>query len=764
MILIITFSVFGPWDFLGVYNKADSAITFLSDGDVVSAEGYVYHKEIKNDNLLYYVKDASVTTGSGTLSKTSFIIKLESDEIPNYCKLNIRKGIVKHFSHARNEGGFDMGDYYNSLGLCFELEDVSIAGFETSALGQYDFCFKLRNAISHIYETYLPGEEADFLSSVALGAKGGLDEELKTLFQEVGIAHILAVSGLHVSVVCMALYSLLRRRGLSFVCSGALAGNVAVFYGFLTGGSVSSVRAIGMFLIYLGAQVAGESYDMLTALAVMADFLLIDNFLIIKNASFIFSFGAVLGIIYVAMPFSNVYVNYSRLRRRSIKSDEGFVSGPVPLTMRLVEYIVSSLVFSFGMNVAMLPIVTQLFYQTPIYSVLLNLVVLPMMPALLLVGLIAGIIGLFISGLAGILFMPCHFIIYFYELISYSFSKLPMATIIVGKKSLIAVIIYYVVLVAIIRIYEVTSEYLLGKKSIVDNTSILLSYKKKLWILSISFVLISLIWFIPSKSGFEMDFIDVGQGDGIFINSGDDTTFFIDGGSTNQDTVGKYTMLPFLKSKGVRKIDYWFLSHTDEDHVSGFIELLESGYKVEKLVLSEVIPKDEMFNQIEALAKANGTEILYMRQGDIVATKHVIFRCVYPFDDVATLYADDVNALSLSLVMSYDSNSDCTPEYTAFFGGDIAAEQEQLIAKSGLVGHVNLLKVSHHGSRFSSDSIFLNTLSPDTAIISCSKKNRYGHPADEAISRLEEAGCKIYYTMNSGRICVSRDGIDLYVE
>ena len=124
--------------------------------------------------------------------------------------------------------------------------------------------------------------------------------------------------------------------------------------------------------------------------------------------------------------------------------------------------------------------------------------------------------------------------------------------------------------------------------------------------------------------------------------------------------------------------------------------------------------------------------------------------------------SDDVNDLSLCLLMKYDKNLDKVADYAAFFGGDIAAAQEQAIAESGYVNHVDLLKVSHHGSRYSSDSSLLQALSPDTAVISCSKRNRYGHPSDEAINRIEEVTDDIYYTMNSGQIKITLDSIETY--
>ncbi|SDB12111.1 competence protein ComEC [Pseudobutyrivibrio sp. YE44] len=800
ILLLILISTYAPWDFLGVYDKALAAESSLSTGEHIKAEGYVYHKELKNDKIVYYVKDASVKNRRGILKNTSFIFKSKSKLIPNNCKVNI-EGDVKLFSNGRNDGSFDMKNYYNSLGLYFEVVNSKSQVVNVTPVARMDYSYRIRHAFSVVFEEYLPGEEAGFLSSVVIGEKGDLDNNLKTLFQNVGIAHILAVSGLHVSVVCMALYNFLRRRGLGFFVSSMFAGIIAVGYGIITGGSVSAIRAIGMFLIYLGAQIVGESYDLLTALSVMATILLMENPLYVKNGSFIMSFGAIIGIVYIVLPLNEQYKNYSKLffRKDKLKElpSEGrkalwFIKVIKRLPGKVLQYSCSGLIFSFGMTAAMLPIVTQLYYQTPLYSVVVNVVVLPFMPVLLGIGLLGGFLGIIYLPLAKPILMIGHFIIYCYELLSDYVQRLPGSTIIVGHHSFVAVILYYFGLVVVIY----------GGRYLVRGSKSLSICRRRLTISILLMVAVIAMWLFPRKGNFEIDILDVGQGDGIYINSGDGVHFFIDGGSTSSESVGQYSILPFLKYKGVGCIDYWFVSHTDEDHISGLIELLEAGYEIKNIVFTEYIPKGEkelfagdissgnsVFWKIVSLANNNKTKILYMNPGDIIGSKHLSFTCLYPGRDAVGVFGDDVNALSLALLMSYDENIDGEVDYTAFLGGDLAAEQERIVADRllkefestrstnlsyDLTGyandgcnsqyHVNLLKVSHHGSRYSSDSDFLEVLSPDVAVISCAERNRYGHPADEAVERIEVSGAQVYYTMKSGRIRVDKNGVNRFVK
>ena len=763
-IFIVAFSVYGPLDLIGAYTKADAFSEHFSEGASVTATGNIVRKEIKKDSTIYYVNDATVNCENGTLTNTSFIFKLDSDKIPNKSKLNI-EGNISLFKRATNEGGFDERDYYNSLGYYFRLDNVAVKAVDTGVITGFDILYRLSKNIQGVYNQCLSGEEAGFLGSVCIGNKSELDIQLRELFQMVGIAHILAVSGLHVSVVCMALYRFVRNRGVGFLGSGCLAGMIAILYGMLTGGSISSVRAIGMFLIYILADILGEAYDSRTALAVMADLLLFENPLYIKNTSFIFSFGAIIGILFIAMPISENYKNICKWKQRLRISDNGFnYDEKPPIFDRVREWIASSIIFSFGITVAMLPIVTYFYYETPLYSVVLNGLVLPLMPFLLAFGLFGGFAGLIsIEAAQIILYLP-HYIIYLYEVIAAHTLDLPFSKVIIGRHGLLQIVVYYLVLLVVVNFSKVVKfvKYtLLGKKPQVNPREILKGYKAMLVKTIVLSLLCVVVWLIPEKQGFEVDIIDVGQGDGIYISSGDGARFFIDGGSTSSDAVGKYTLLPFLKYKGAGNIDYWFLSHMDLDHVSGVLELLSTGYRIDNIVLSSEIPSGDTLNQLIALTQANGTNIIYMSQGDICGTKHLSFKCVYPFDGITS---DDINALSLSLLMEYDKDCDGECDYSGFFGGDIGAEQEQTIVASGQVGHVDLLKVSHHGSKYSSDPEFLSVLSPDVAVISCAKKNRYGHPSAEAIERLSSAADIVYYTMNSGRVRVKVGKVDGYIE
>lgn len=246
--------------------------------------------------------------------------------------------------------------------------------------------------------------------------------------------------------------------------------------------------------------------------------------------------------------------------------------------------------------------------------------------------------------------------------------------------------------------------------------------------------------FLNPQEGFEMDILDVGQGDGSFIKTADGFTVFVDGGSSDVKKVGEYRILPFLKSKGIKNVDYWFVSHTDKDHISGLKEILELGYPIRYLVFSKEMNPDEAYMELAALAHKQGTKILSLKAGDTLHLSDAAIRAVFP--DSAQ---EDKNAGSL--VLLYEEG-----EFSGIFTGDIGIAEEKKILALCNTGHVDFYKAAHHGSKKSNSAEFLSHLSPTVSAVSCGLKNSYGHPGKEAVEHMEEAGSTVFYTMYGGQV------------
>jgi competence protein ComEC len=232
-----------------------------------------------------------------------------------------------------------------------------------------------------------------------------------------------------------------------------------------------------------------------------------------------------------------------------------------------------------------------------------------------------------------------------------------------------------------------------------------------------------------------------------------------DGGSSNVKNVGKYRIEPFLLWKGVSKLDYCFVSHTDEDHISGIKELIDSGrIDIGTLIIGINYSDDE---PLISLAREKGIKIIKAEKNFII-NNNVDFFCEKKEDnrtecmievlspDSGIIY-EDKNQASLVFCLKYGNAS------MLFTGdSDVYAESEYVRYIEG--EHINILQCPHHGSKYSSSELLLDSIDPDITVISCSKNNVYGHPSPETLERLRNVGSEYYITSECGMITVDYDG------
>jgi len=617
-------------------------------------------------------------------------------------------GKLHTFEQARNQGNFDAHVFYQSQKIDFSIwmEDSEYLGEKTNWIQEYMLIMKDR--WKAVYEDCMERSAAGFFIAMVVGDREMLDDMTKELFALGGLSHILAISGLHVSMIGRGLYHRLRKCQLGFFPAGLLAGSVLAGYCIMVGDSMSTLRAVGMMYIFFLGQCMGKSYDMLNALGAMCLFLLFQNPFLIEYSGFWFSFTALLGVGFVGNTFSEVYEEMKKGKR-----------------------IWKGLGMSVGITLTTLPVVAACYYEIPLYSSLVNFVALPILTPVFVLAVCGGLVGLFFPAIAKLLLFPCGLGYEFYIWLCKGVAELPFASIICGEPKPWVFVIYYLILsVGVV---------LLRRKRISLHQKICCS-------IGLSMICLVLIIY-PKSKPCEITFLDVGQGDAIYISTGDDITYFIDGGSTSEESVGDYRILPFLKAKGVASIDYWFVSHADTDHVSGVLEVMESGYEVEHFVISEHAPMDENMDLLLATAEACGSEVIYMEAGDCVQTEHTRLKCLYPWSKENM----DRNDASMVLELEIEVKDNV---YRAFFAGDISSEVEEMLMGKGCVDDVWLYKASHHGSKYSNSKEFLEVLQPEITVISCGESNIYGHPHAEVLDRIENTGSDIRQTQNSGQITI----------
>lgn len=272
-------------------------------------------------------------------------------------------GTLKCFETSRNEGGFDSRMYYKSIGIHYKMtaEDVTVLTRKRQTAGYLLSEFRLK--IKEVYEQIGTKEKAGLYSSIVLGDKSSLDGDIKKLYQRNGIAHLLAISGLHISLVGMALYRLLRRAGTSYVFSFAAGTLFITGYVLMTGNALSGLRALVMCLLMMYAQVLGRTYDMLSALSTAAVMFIWNNPYVLYNSGFLLSFCAIMGIAVVLPALKRVFLPDRPQSNHAEK--RCFID-----TLR--DTVKASFLTSFSVTAATLPVILNCYYEFPLYSVLKN--------------------------------------------------------------------------------------------------------------------------------------------------------------------------------------------------------------------------------------------------------------------------------------------------------------------------------------------------------------------------------------------------------
>lgn len=683
-----------------------------------------------------YLKNNRVTLeGRGTYFSENIIVYTTDTEEYRIGNTLMVHGSLQKFSPATNPGQFDEKLYYQIENIDYKMiaKDINMVNADYSLFHQ--FLYDMKRKLSTVYQEILGDREAGAVIAMLLGEKSLLDEELKELYQDNGISHVLAISGLHVSLFGMAVNRLQKLLRVPKAPAAVLSILVIYCYGIMTNFSVSTNRAVVMMTIYLLSGLLGKTYDMLSGIALSAFIILLQNPMQLLSAGFQLSYGAVLGIAILSPVFSKLYPQAN-----------SFLKG---------------LFVSISAHVGTLPFVLYYFYQFPLYGIIVNLIILPFVTVLMIASIMAGIIGLIWLPLGIFVVGSAYYILRFYQWVCSLSSRLPANLITTGRPTQLQLIIYLLLVSVFVW---------LGCK-----------YKKR-WSLLILLAASFLLLLPNQKSNLSITFLDVGQGDGIYIQSDSGTTYLIDGGSSDVKHLGKYILEPFLKINGKQRLDYAIVTHPDEDHINGLQELMEAGnINIGCLLLPDVSPKEEALVILEELAEEKNIPVQYLSRGDVFRDGKLQFLCLHPYPGFR---ATNSNSYSMVLGVSYGS-------FDLLLTGDLEkAGEEGLIkyldsvrtgvgerdmirvqGRSKFVSQLlyptvdyDILKVAHHGSKYSTREDFLKLVKPEISIISCGKDNRYGHPHKELLDRLELARSQVEITYETGAITIRTDGEKMKVE
>lgn len=251
---------------------------------------------------------------------------------------------------------------------------------------------------------------------------------------------------------------------------------------------------------------------------------------------------------------------------------------------------------------------------------------------------------------------------------------------------------------------------------------------------------------IPENSNFEVHFIDVGQADSALIEC-DGETMMIDGGNVADSNV----VAAYLKKEDVTELNYVVCSHAHEDHVGGLSGAL-SVTKADNIYAPKTEANTKAYKNFKKKAEEQNVEIKHPNVGDEIQLGSSTVEFLGPVDE----NGKDLNSTSIVLKITYGNTS-------FLFTGDAESDEEEEILNSGADLKSTVLKVGHHGSRTSTSYPFLREVMPQYAVISVEKGNSYGHPNEETLSKLSDAGVEVYRTDESGDIVMTSDGNNISI-
>ena len=697
------------------------------------------------------------------------------------------KGHFLELSPATNEGEFSLPSYYKGEGISgvFQAKTIELVRGESSPFAKE--LFTLKQSLGNRIDALFPEETAGFLKSLFLGERSGITLSEKSLYQSAGISHILAISGLHLSLLGGFFYRLLRKTKLSSLLSSLITSFFLFSYFLFTGSSHSAFRALFMLFLRFAAIQLGKGKDLLSQLSFALLFLLWLNPLSLYSIGMQCSFFT-LFVFFLLEERPGKAVRKKKekaLSKICKKLALGFSKHPSLLLKfpaylsKLIPCLLSTLPHrlqgSFLFYLAMLPLFSLTQFSFPLYAPLLNLLLLPLLPFFFLLGAISILLSYLPEQdflLLRLFSFSSRFLLNLLFQIFHLFMEkslaLPFSQILLGKMQVLSVMLYFLFL------------YLLFFFPKTKSLSLLLSLG----------FLLSLPLYLPKPpKELEIAALDVGQGDGFVLRKGN-LVFTIDNGSTSKNLFPEQIFFPYCKAKRIQHIDYALLTHCDRDHISGIQALLEKNPSISlsHLILPASALEDHRYDLLKRLAYNHGADVYYWQKGDelvfseqgiclsakdnamaensTLSENHAMTKkerpdakdhqlhicCFYPND---SSHIEEANAHSIGCLLTYG-------HFRMLFTGDMPKEAEEALLENCREAEVSpvvdVLKLAHHGSKTSSCPSFLSETQAKFALFSYGKKNRYGHPHKNTLENCQKYRLFPLETAKLGEILIKTNG------
>jgi len=693
-------------------------------GEQVIIQGFVDSEpDIKQSKISYVIKTETVSRKGERREVRGRILltTLKNDdkgpifeygtEIQVRGQLNAPRG-------KRNPGGFDYRNYLAQSGISatvFAREFNIYVGERRRGELLTRAGLMLRDRIVDVINKSLPEQQAGLLNGMLIGYRKGLSKEVQEAFSDSGLTHIMAVSGANVAFIVFPLVFVLRKLRIKQRTSNFLIIGVLIVFVYITGLEPSVVRAVIMAITVLTGQIIRRDADVFSSISFAAILMLIYNPYTLFNIGFQLSFAATLSL-----------VMFYRSIRNMIKMK--FIPG----------FVADTLAATLSAQAGVLPLSLLYFNKISLISIISNLVVVPVLELITILGSIMAVLGqlsIALSQMVG--YVNCTFLTFVLYVTKIS-AGLPYAVVQVVTPSVWLVILYYIAIC-----------FLLWYKPMVKLKIRPLYYAAFFGAVAAAFFIQALI-----PRGLEVVFIDVGQGDSAFIRTCSGRTVLIDGGGSDskddsETNIGETVVIPFLLDYGVSSLDLVIATHGHNDHIQGLIPVLEE-FGVENFAMPDYRGPKEEFKALLDICASRKIQVKTLKKGDkIKLDDKSFFDVLSPSKDLVYDVAS-LNNSSLVLKLVYE-------DVKVLFTGDMEKEAEDLLLDSPCDVRADVLKVAHHGSDTSTGFEFLRAVAPEAAVISVGRNN-FGHPSGVVLKRLSGEGVLIFRTDEDGAVILRSDG------
>lgn len=560
-------------------------------------------------------------------------------------------------------------------------------------------------------DTYLEKQNSSIMKAILLGQSSYLEEQEYNKFKDLGLTHIMAVSGLHIGIISIFLITLLAYLGVERKTNTILTLIIIWIYGFLIGYPPSVLRALIMFTLLFYSKVIFRRYDSINTLFFAMFIILSINPLWLFDIGFQLSFGATFFITFLTPILRTKFYPYNKK-------------------------LGTSLYAILSVQIGLAPILFYYFNSISIISILGNFILIPILSKSVVLGFSLLIFSYFSSGISSIIGKILNLLLNINYFISEGIYGLPLGKIRFSSPNIIGVFLYYFIVFSIFKII---------KLDVFDN----FINKAIIFYLIICILFTAIIPFI--ENGVCIHFIDVGQGDCILIEDGNRFYLVDTGGSIfgNFD-IGENILLPYLVKKGIFTLDGVFITHFHDDHCKSLSTLIKN-INIKKVFIGYENKDNKLYTNIVNTSREESVPIYKLSKGDkVFINEDSYIEVLSPLEEFISKNRENENNLSLVLLLrSFGRKTLLT--------GDIeeAAETHLLENMSGKKGKIDFLKVPHHGSNTSSGENFIDFFHPDYAFIQVGENNSFNHPNEEVLKRYERRNIKVFRTDESGLITLS---------